>query len=49
MPFVTVEDLNILFSDEDDSIPEHSMAIRIKFRLLNKPDITKSVDFMVSP
>ncbi|MFA5750413.1 MAG: GPW/gp25 family protein [Candidatus Shapirobacteria bacterium] len=49
MPFVTVEDLNIVFSDEDDSVPEHAIAIKIKFRLSNKPDVTKSVDFMVSP
>jgi phage baseplate assembly protein W len=48
MPFVGVDELNILFPEEDDSLPEHAIGIRISFRLLNRPDFTSILNFAVS-
>lgn len=44
MPFVIVEELNILTTEDDSSVPEYVMRIRLRFRLTNKPELTTTLD-----
>ncbi len=39
MPFVSVKTLNIIFPEDDPSIPDNGMGIYIEFFLTNKPDL----------
>lgn len=48
MPFVTVDDLSIFFSYEDDSIPEHCMKIKISYRISSRPDLKALLDVIVT-
>lgn len=49
MSFVSVEDLNIVFSDEDHTLLENSIGIRIKFKLASRPDLSAILNFAVTP
>lgn len=48
MPFVNVVDLRVLFSDDDPSIPDHGVGVRIKFSLASRPDIAEVLEIPVS-
>lgn len=48
MPFVTIEQLLIAFPEEDRSIPENAIAIRIKFRITNKPRLSSVLEMFVT-
>lgn len=39
MPYVRLEQLNIIFTSDDSSVPENAVKFFIKFRLRSKPDI----------
>ncbi|MHA1952191.1 MAG: GPW/gp25 family protein [Candidatus Thorarchaeota archaeon] len=47
LPFVKVQELNILFSDERPEIPENGIGIAIKYRLDSKPDLQGQTSFIV--
>lgn len=49
MPFLNVDELNIFFSDDEPSLSEHSIGIRIAFKLNNRPDLTGLLSFVASP
>jgi phage baseplate assembly protein W len=39
LPFVIVDELNVLFSEDDPSVPENGIKVRITFRLTSKPEL----------
>lgn len=47
LPFVTIDKLNILFNEDDSTIPEHAISLRIEFRLSGKQDTTSKLDLVV--
>ena len=49
MPFISIEQLNIVFQEEDSNLNDHTMGIRIKFKLNQRPDLTAILDFQISP
>lgn len=49
LPFVTVDELNVLFSEDDSSLPENAMAVRMKFRLTSRPDLSSLFQLVVTP
>ena len=49
MPFVTLDELNVVFSDEDASIPDQAIGVRIKFRISSRPDFSSVFSFVVTP
>ena len=49
MPFVMVDQLNVIFSEEDPGIPENGLAVRIRYRITNKPELFKTLDVNVVP
>ena len=49
LPFVIVVNLNVISPLDDSSLPENSLKIAIKFKLLSRPDIAKSVDYTITP
>lgn len=40
MPFVTIKNLNILLTSDDQSVPENAIKIKIEFTLTSKPDLS---------
>lgn len=48
MPFVAVDELNILFNEDDEAVPDHGIGIRIKFRLVSRPDLQAKLDFILT-
>ena len=46
LPFVKVKELNILLSDDDPSIPENRIKIRIKFALGREPDVFRVLNIV---
>lgn len=38
MPFVIVDELNVIFPEDDPLIPEHVIRIDMSFRLSNRPE-----------
>lgn len=49
MPFVSVKNTEITFSDDDNSLSSNSIRIRIHFSLSNRPDTSSLFDFVVTP
>lgn len=48
MPFVGIDELNVIFPEEDDSIPAHTIGLRIKFNLIGRTDSTAIFNFIIS-
>lgn len=44
LPFLTIIELNVLFSEDDSNLPSNAIGIKIKFALNRRPDLTASVD-----
>jgi phage baseplate assembly protein W len=44
LPFVRVKELNILLSDDDASIPENKIRIKMRFSLTREPDVFRSLN-----
>lgn len=40
MPYLSIEELNILFSEDDPSVAENAIFIRLRFRLNSRPDLS---------
>lgn len=40
MPFVTLVTLNVLFTEDDPSVPENAMLLSLTFKLTSRPDQT---------
>ena len=49
LPFVTVVDLRIFFSDDDSSVPEQGIMVRMKFTTQNRPDALSDLEHTVTP
>ncbi len=49
MPFVQINDLRIVFSEDDSSLPEHTIKVKMKFSLVSRPDITKILEVSIFP
>lgn len=49
MPFVIVDDIRVSFSDQDGSIPEHGIGIRLSFHLSNRPDLKDVLELPIFP
>jgi phage baseplate assembly protein W len=49
MPFVSVDELNIVFSGDDPALPDHAIGLRIKFRLVSRPDLASVLNFVATP
>lgn len=49
IPFVSIEELNVIFSDEDQSLPEQSIGLRIVFKIVSRPDFSSLFEFVVTP
>lgn len=48
MPYVNIQEINILLSEDDLSIPDHAMKIRITFGLNSKPNLTSVFEYQVN-
>lgn len=49
LPFVSIDDLQILFDKEAPSVPKNGILIRIKFSLLQNPGNQMTLNLPVSP
>ncbi len=49
MPFLSIDELNVFFTEDDPSIIENSILIRLKFSLNRRPDINDSILISVTP
>lgn len=43
LPFVTVQNLNVTLSDDDSSLDENSIKIKLRFSLNGRPDLASEV------
>jgi phage baseplate assembly protein W len=48
MPFLTIDELNIFFASEEPALSEHSIGIRISFRLTNRQNLTGLLSFVAA-
>lgn len=48
MPFVSVIQLDVLFPEDNLSISEHAIGIRIEFGLSSRPDLFATIDVSVT-
>jgi phage baseplate assembly protein W len=48
MPYIIFDKLNILFSYDDDAIPEHCMKIVITYHVASRPDLSAMFDVVVN-
>jgi phage baseplate assembly protein W len=48
LPFVSVESLNIVFPEDDATLPSNSIGIQIKFRITNSPNLS-SLTYVATP
>ena len=48
LPFVSVQDLNILTKEDDLSILDNTFKIMIKFRLINRPDLSSILTHVIA-
>ncbi len=49
MPFVQINDLKIVFSEDDSSLPDYTIQVKMKFSLVNRPDITQVLEVPIFP
>ena len=48
MPFLAINNLNILFHEDDANVPENGLSVRIDFKLIEKPDLSSRLEIIVS-
>lgn len=48
LPFVSVEQIDVSFPDEDGSLLPNTIGIRIKFKLTSRPELSSILNFAVS-
>jgi len=48
LPFLAIENLNVNLTEDDPSIPENGVGIRIDFKLIAKPDLSSRLEIVVS-
>ena len=48
LPFLAIENLNVNLTEDDSSIPENGVGIRIDFRLIAKPDLSSRLEIVVT-
>lgn len=49
LPFVSLDKLDILLSEDGQSVPENTIKIMLEFRITSRPDINARLDFFVTP
>ena len=49
IPYVNIQELNILYNSDDGSVPDQAIAIRIKFNLSYKPDLSSVLEVTFTP
>ncbi len=49
MSFVVVDELVILFSEDDGAVPENGIGVHIKFRLTSRPDFSSIFNHIIRP
>lgn len=49
LPFVSVDELNIVLAEDDPSVPENGIGVRIIFRISSRPDFASLFEFMTTP
>jgi phage baseplate assembly protein W len=48
LPFVVVQNLNILLSEDDPNVPENGVKVNIEFGLVSKPDLSSRLEVIVT-
>jgi len=48
MPFVVIDELIILFTEDDSAVPENGVGVAMKYRLTSKPDLQGKSSFIVT-
>lgn len=48
LPFVSLDKLDILLSEDGQSVPENTIKIMLEFRITSRPDINARLDFFVT-
>lgn len=49
LPFVDVDELNIVLSEDDNAVPENGFFVRMRFSLDSLPDLQGGATFIVIP
>lgn len=49
LPFVFMQELNVIFPEDSAAIPQNAIGIRIKFVLTGRPDLSAVVDMQLAP
>lgn len=49
MPYLSIDELNVFFTTEEPTIPEHTIGIRISFSVNGRPDLTGVLNFLAQP
>lgn len=49
MPFVTLDQLNVIFSEDDSDVPESGVRVFMRYRISNKPELFRTLDVSVTP
>lgn len=48
LPFVSIQNLNILLHEDDPSVPENSVKLKIVFGLSSRPDFNSRLELIVT-
>jgi phage baseplate assembly protein W len=48
MPFVNIDDLVVLFQEDDPSLVEHAIGVHVKFSLHGRPDLFSAIDVSIT-
>jgi phage baseplate assembly protein W len=49
MPFLSIDQLNVFFHTDEPSLSEHSIGIRIAFKVKDRPSLNGILSFVASP
>lgn len=49
MPFVAVDDIDVVFEEDDSSIGSNTMFVVMKFRVASRPNLSETLSFELSP
>lgn len=48
MPFIKLDELNILFTEDSGKIPENGIGVQMAYRLLRKPEFQQVEGFVIT-
>jgi phage baseplate assembly protein W len=49
VPFISVDVLNVFFTEDDPAVPENGIGVRIEFRLTSRPDLGSVFSHVLNP